>query len=154
MLEEFRQTLIDAAPLIRNCQTVFRIGPESWVIDVAGGPPLTLWADKRLARVVLSSSIGRPTAELSASTCEVAMVFNGLWRETFGQRFALEEPGGDIEFLLEAPIGLGPDELVAVIEEYSERSRCWRELMETHGGLDAEEHSEALAPLMTVGIRV
>ena len=155
MIDEFRQTLIDAAPLIRGCQSVFRLDESTWAIAFEDGPPVTVAAEETYGRIILSTTVGRPEEALRGSTCEVLMVFNGLWRQSGGQRFGLEEPDGDIEFLQELPHGeMRVEQLVQAMALFVDSSRGWRTLIETHGGLDADEHRESLEPILGQGIRV
>ncbi len=138
--EQFRALLLEAAPLLENAQSIFRKDESAWVIIFADDVFVELYVDERLRKMVLSMPVGRPNNERRASTYQVLFVVNGLWRETGGLRFSLDEPDGEIEQCLDLNLDhLSIQKLVAILQDFTDRGRTWQDIIAEHGGLSAEE---------------
>lgn len=152
MIEQTRQLLLDVVPLVEGASALLRLGDDAWVLVYNDDKTtVEIRADRQLSKLVLCMSVGTPTAELRAPTWHAAMVFNGLYRETNGQRFSLDEPQGGLQLLVDLGIqGVEVNELVEIIGAFVQRGRTWAELIAVNGGLT--EQDSALVADAEVGV--
>ncbi len=154
-VEQFRDILLEAVPVMEGAQALLRQDDTSWILAFSDEVALELHVDERMSKLVLCMPLGRARDEQSAATHRALLVANGLWRETGGLRFALESPDGEIEQCLDLNLNeISAQDLIAILRDFADRGRVWRDIIMLKGGLSGEESEQHNLTFGTEALRV
>lgn len=147
-LDSISKLLQETAPLISEARAILREDDERWVLLIGEDTAVELIADLRLGHLGLSMPIGVPVDNRKSATYEAMMVMNGMWRQSGGIFFGVEEPGGQIQQDVELNLQqLNPEKLAAILKDFTDRGSVWKGIFEEYGGVDIEEHDEHLSAM-------
>lgn len=129
-LESFRALVLETAPLVANAQALVRLDDDAWLMVFADEAGVEFHVNEQLRKTVLCMSLGPPEETQRAAVYHMVLVMSGLWRETGGLRFALEEPEGAIEMCLDLNLDdLDPQKLATLVQSFADRGRVWQDLI-------------------------
>jgi hypothetical protein len=139
-IEQFRDILLEAVPLMADARALLRQDDESWIMAFSDEAMVELHVDERLHKLVLCMPLGRAKDDQRAMTYQALLVASGLWRETGGLRFGLDAPDGEIEQCLDLNLNdIAVQSLIAIVKDFADRGRVWREIITLRGGLNPEQ---------------
>jgi hypothetical protein len=105
-------------------------------------------------RLVLSTEVGAPPPGDRKGLYELLLTYNNQWGETGGVRLALDAPDGSVVQIYDLALaGLDLPKLQAVIGNFVDVARAWREIVARGGEGGGEPAAGPIDPFMSGMIR-
>ena len=126
-LEVVQQLMAEIGPRMELSEVSEFTEEESWVLVVDDQTVISADYDPDGARIFFSTEVAQPPAQNRARFYEQMLMFNHMWPETGGLRFALDGPAGAAVLSFDLPLdGLDIQGVEQSLSTLLEQLTIWR----------------------------
>lgn len=140
-VERIQQLLAELGPVTPE---VAAVGQEpdgaSWAIELTDETLVSVEFDAVRDKISMSVGLPKPPADRRGDVYEALLTYNMLWQDVSALRLAMDQPGGEIVQVTEAPAAsLDVAQLQAILRDFVEKAALWRQAIAAGCFVPADE---------------